>query len=142
MRYIIFGLFCLMIGCPVFCVGLNFYKKDKKHRKKYTSKSVGKVVDFFENEESPEGETKTIFYYPIFAYKVKGNEIVKKSKYGHSIKPYKIGQKVKIYYNPNNCSDFYVEDELLETIIYLCMIVFSIIAIIFGIAMIFVGSYK
>ena len=139
MEYIFLGIFCELIGIPIFLVGINFHKKDKKGRKGCTSKSFGKVIDYFKNEENLEESVKDVFYYPIFEYKVKQTKVVQKSKYGHTMKPYKIGQKVKIYYNPNNYNDYYVVDEMLESYIYLMMIIGSILVIIFGIAMFFNG---
>ena len=96
----LFGLFWIMCGIIIF-------KNMEKKKRVCTSKTSGKVIDIEEDTR------EMIAYSPVFEYTVGDHKYVKEYTYGSNVIPYKIGQEVEIYYNPNKPDQYYVEGDVL-----------------------------
>lgn len=73
---------------------------------------------------------KTKGYTPIFQYYVNEEVIIKKSLYSTYSK-FKVGDKVRLFYNPDNIETYYVVEHAFTGIPF----------ILFGILFIFLGTY-
>lgn len=69
-------------------------------------------------------------YTPIFQYYVNENVIIKKSIYSTHSK-FKVGDKVRLFYNPDNIESYYVIEHAFSGIPF----------ILFGTLFIFLGTY-
>lgn len=50
-------------------------------------------------------------WFPVFSYRVNGEVITERSKLGHEKKIFEVGQKVTLFYNPENVREYYVPEE-------------------------------
>lgn len=73
---------------------------------------------------------RTKGYTPIFQYYVNEEIIIKKSLYSTYSK-FKVGDKIRLFYNPDNIETYYVAEHTLTGIPF----------ILFGILFIFLGTY-
>ncbi len=118
----IFGFFCLFwIMC-----GIIIFKNMEKNKSVCTSKTLGKVIDIEEDTR------EMIAYNPVFEYTVGDYKYVKEYTYGSNVIPYKIGQEVEIYYNPNKPDQYYVKGDTLYKRV-------AKIAVLIGICFLFVS---
>lgn len=112
----LFGLFWIMRGIIIF-------KNMEKNKSVCTSKTSGKVIDI------EEYKGKMIAYNPVFEYTVGDYKYVKEYTYGSNVIPYKIGQEVEIYYNPNKPDQYYVEGDTLYKMVAKIIIFLGIICL-------------
>lgn len=115
----LFGLFWIMCGIIIF-------KNMEKKKRVCTSKTSGKVIDIEEDTR------EMIAYSPVFEYTVGDHKYVKEYTYGSNVIPYKIGQEVEIYYNPNKPDQYYVKGDTLYKRV-------TKIAVLIGICFLFVS---
>ena len=106
-------------------VGLFKIIRQKIKEKKCTMFVMGVVKNNVKNSSKADA---TVYYHPEFEYIVDGQTITDVYFGGTARIKYKIGEKIGIYYNPNNYKEYYVEgDKLLSRV----AIFFMILGIIF-----------
>ena len=110
---ILFASILILIISLIF-LGISIYIKisDANKKKACTQKADGAVTDVIKNEITGNiGEASMYSWIPVFTYKVNGQEISKRSIYGAERQMFYIGQKVTVYYNPDDINDYYVLEE-------------------------------
>ena len=96
----------LLVGLIFGGIGFGIKYADNKKKETCTEQTTGTVIDY---ATSPSSDNTT--YAPIVSYDVDGyTYTVHNNTYSNPC-PYKIGESVTIYYNPNNPHTFYIEGE-------------------------------
>ena len=105
---IVSGVFALL-GAGFLIVGMALLKHQKKKEARCTSVVDGRVADLVRHRSNDGAST----WNPVFEFSVGETKVRKKSMYGGTKSRYVVGQKMKIFYNPNNYNDFYAEEDTL-----------------------------
>ena len=114
----LFGAISFIVGI---CVLLN-YKKKKREAIQTTYGVVTGVTSM-----NGIGDNMMYDYYPTIDFYIGNERITVKSKFPVSNNKYKVGQKVLVHYNPNNPTEFYIDNNTNQKI-------FGIVYTIVGIA--------
>lgn len=124
------------IGLVFFAIGIYLLCAMKKKRKRCTKRVYGTLDDFRveihkrtqdrNDHDRPHGTTTEQVHFPIYRYTVNGVEYVEEAT--SSANPYrwkiKKGDRVAVYYTPDNPKDFYVSEQtndLQGAIIFICV---------------------
>ncbi len=127
---IVSGVFAL-VGAGFLIVGMALLKHQKKKEARCTSTVEGKVVDLVRHRSNDGAST----WNPVFEFTVGETKVRKKSMYGGTKSRYVVGQKMKIFYNPNNYNDFYAkEDALPKTLATIFAVVGAVVLVISAIS--------
>ena len=113
-RMIILSVMILLIVMGLVFLGIALYIRVSETNKKKacTEKTDGVVTNVIKSEITGNiGEASMYTWIPVFTYKAEGQELTKKSIYGAERQMLYIGQKVTVYYNPDNINDYYVLEE-------------------------------
>lgn len=96
------------------CVGLVFLLIAICLRTSYKRKlndcimeTTGTVVDYEYKGLGSSGDSQRT-WHPVFEYYAKGKRIRKVSNVGTTKKPFELGRKVTVFYNPEKVSEYYV----------------------------------
>ena len=79
------------------------------HKIKCTEPTMAKVIGFEKRwSRGNKGRMGRYIYYPVFSYKVNGEEI----EVEHNVSPtdFQVGEYVELKYNPKNPYQYYIED--------------------------------
>ena len=79
------------------------------HKIKCTEPAMAKVIGFEKRwSRGSKGRMGRYIYYPVFSYKVNGEEI----EVEHNVSPtdFQVGEYVELKYNPKNPYQYYIED--------------------------------
>lgn len=126
------GTFC-GIGLIFLLVSLGIKNYIKKKIKTCTFETIGTIIDLKRRVSGSAGSVQTS-YHPVIQYSTEyGKSIVKESSFGGSEARYKIGQTIRVFYDPSNPEEFYLPDDNIAKIVTL---VFSLV----GIGMIIIGA--
>ena len=126
------GIFSL-VGIVCIIGGTIMRKKVRELQQRCSVIGEAEIVDILEEHSYHNSENgSTTFHIPIYEYTIGDRKIKKRSIYGSQ--KYKKGQKIEIYYNPENPSDSYIKGlENTDTGMANGLITIGIIIIIVGI---------
>lgn len=123
------SLLMLLLGVIFLGISFGMRHSEKKKYKVCISHTTGTVIDIERHTSSAVSDgVPTTAWYPVFEYSVGGHSIKKRSNYGEARDSYYIGQKVNVYYNPDNYAQFHVAEQNIS----------QIIKIFFGVGMVLV----
>jgi hypothetical protein len=108
------GIIIVLFGAVFAGLGAFLALKHQKLKKVCTAQTEGYVQDIVQelSHSSNHGsETSTTMNYPVFAYSVNGAQHVKKSSTGSVRTKLSVGQKVTVFYNPQDASQHYVLED-------------------------------
>lgn len=91
-------------------IGIWMQNNRKKKLTHCSSTTMGKVIKIVKRRYGG-ADSDTEMFHPVFEYSVENQKYVKESKFGTTKKKYEVGQEVEIYYNPNDCEEYYVGGE-------------------------------
>lgn len=130
---VVWGLAIIFGGISI---GLN--REWAKLNRVCTALTSAVVIDIQEHIRRTNG-LRSKFYYPVLEYWVDGKQVVNKLNVGSYPCKYKIGQEVKIQYNPNKVKEIIMKDnDDLRIITKIFRIVASILGII-GVIILVIG---
>lgn len=124
------GLFSLIF----LTIGSGMLSGETRKHKEYTGEAIAKVKEL---KKKDMGKPGTARYYPVFEYRANGQFLRVESKVGSDKPPYREGDEVKIFFNPESRRDFYIPGNSSSKIIGS---VFTIIGIVLVIITISVGT--
>ncbi len=104
MAYIL--LFLLIFALGFGAVGAALFRTAHKEEKTYSTAAEGRVVDY-------EGSTLhgKRMYSPIVEYQVGGRTFSGSANVWYNLHPFREGESVTVYYDPQNPADFYLKEE-------------------------------
>lgn len=110
---IIFSGLWGFIGIVLLVVGIFIINNRKRKEEDCTVMTSGVVKDISKRTDCDYDNVYTTSWHPIFEYEVGEETYIKESPYGSSRSKYEVGQKVEIYYNPEDHNEYYVAGETL-----------------------------
>jgi len=94
----------IFLSLSLIIIGVKYFLKWIFLRKKY----IPNIAHVISTESKLDADL--LVKYSIIQYKVDGEIIIKKINYGMSILGWKVGDKIKIFYNPKNPSIYFLND--------------------------------
>ena len=109
--YIFIILFLLIGGLITSGYAIINHIRYTNNLENCTRKIIATVTDLEIKEEHEENDTSIIkYYYPTVSYEVLGKTYTDDSPGGFSnTEPFSLNQRIYIYYNPDNPSNYYIE---------------------------------
>lgn len=108
-------VFIGLLGAIFLAAGTIGHRIHKKRTERCTVRTHGEVADVVIEEETEPRRRMSYapskFHFPVFAYQVDGVRFMKKSKIGTYPPRFAKGRIVTVCYNPDNPSEFIVEDD-------------------------------
>lgn len=123
---IVIGIGVLLIIC-----GFTWLKKIKGKKLICTSSCEGEIAGISKSIKSDEAGD-TMMYSPVFNYNVEGVSYTKESTISSSRCKYNKGDKIMVFYNPQNPDQYYVKGN--NSNIFMAVVVLFV-----GIVMIIIG---
>ena len=141
---IIFSGVWTLLGVIFLIIGLVMLNNRKRKKSNCTSVTYGKVIDIVKNRRYNGHGVYYTSWNPVFEYNIGELKFIKESYYGNSQSKYAIGQKVEVYYNPEDYNEYYIAGDnlpkTLATIFTIVGIVAIIVAIISAILVLYINS--
>ena len=128
---IIFGSGILFV-----ILGLFWLIRIKGHKSVCTSNCEGEVKRIDKKIKTEEDED-TIMYTPVFGYDVNGISYVYSPSSSSSYCKYKVGNKVRVFYNPENPNQCYVKGNNVNLFAAFVVLIMGVILVVFGLLDIF-----
>ena len=97
-----------LIGIIFLIIGIVMNNNRKKKEMNCTSMTSGKVTDLVRHESRDSDGGYSSSWHPVFEYNIGELKFIKESIYGSSQSKYAIGQKVEVYYNPEDYNEYYI----------------------------------
>ena len=99
-----------MVGVGLIAVGVIVILLGIRKKKRYSGRTVGKIIGVRESQETDDEGFNHYFYYPQFEYVVNGQIYRGEGNKGYS-KPRKIqiGGNIKVYYNPQKPNESFTK---------------------------------
>lgn len=144
--YIFLSIF-IFVGFVLFVIGTRLGLKRNKLEKYCTQPVFGKVTDLIRvshEHYSADSNSHSLTWIPVFEYDIAGQHFKVQSSYSSTDPKYTIGQDVKLYYNPDNFTEYIIAgDNGDKTIIVIlcCMGMLFFILGLFGIVFSLVGFF-
>lgn len=123
------GLFSLIF----LTIGTGILSNETKKHREYTKETTARVKELKKKDTGKPGSAR---YYPVFEYRANGQFLRVESRVGSDKPPYKEGDEVKIFYNPESRRDFYIPGSNSSNI---TGIVFTVIGILLVLVTLYVG---
>ncbi len=102
-----------LIGIILLVVGIFIINNRKRKEEDCTVMTNGIVKDISKRNDCDYDNVYTTRWNPVFEYKVGEETYIKEASYGSSRSKYAVGQKVEIYYNPEDHNEYYIVGETL-----------------------------
>lgn len=118
---ILVGVIALLFGFFMIINGNSLFER-------CTKETTATVIQL----ENSNSDNKVELYYPVIEYEVNGDVYSGESSIGVKSDKYKVGQKIKIFYNPNEVSEFMLEKNKFSRYIGVFSFITSIVFITFG----------
>ena len=99
-----------MVGVGLIAVGVIVILLGIRKKKRYSGRTVGKIIGVRESQETDDDGRTSYHYYPQFEYVVNGQVYRGEVSTGYS-KPSKIdiGGEIKVIYNPKKPSECFTK---------------------------------
>ncbi|MDR1642978.1 MAG: DUF3592 domain-containing protein [Clostridiales bacterium] len=131
------GILIFVFGVAFAGMGVFFTLKHQKLKKICTAQTDGYVQDIVQEESRSSNddgtETSTTMHYPVFAYSVNGSQHVKRSSTGSARTKLVIGQKVTVFYNPEEPGQHYVLEDKASSTSGIVFMIAGVVIMILGI---------
>lgn len=127
------GLICLIF----LTIGTALLSGDSQKRKKYTGEATARVKELKKKQTGKPGTPGSIRYYPVFEYRANGQFIRTESKVGSDKPPYKEGDELTIYFNPDARHEFYIPGSKSVRILGTVLTAIGILLAVVGLGMIY-----
>ena len=114
-----FGIYMLVDGYKLFA--------------RCTEEATATIVQLDQEDQYDEDLGFKQYYYPVIEYTVNGEVYSGKSSSGFDADKYKVGQQIKIFYNPNSKDEFIILKDKTSSILGVLGIVGGIIFLTGGI---------
>lgn len=103
----------LLVGIVFVIAGIIAIKQGDSLKARCTEETTGTVVGVICERDS--GTTdfadSSYTYYPVIEYQAGERTISQKSRSGQTPPKYKVGDKVTVYYNPNNVEEYIIKGD-------------------------------
>lgn len=112
--WIIWGMAAVfgLVGIIFLTVSILMTAAGNRHAKNCTAQTVGTVTDMQrETTYGDDSSAPSTSWFPVYEYYAGNRKITKRSYYGQARQIFYTGQKVTVWYNPENCNEFYVPEE-------------------------------
>ena len=106
----IFGL----LGVIFLCIGLGFTANRNKKKRVCTAKAIATIVGFRRDTTSrnridiTQEVRKNQNNFPVVEFVANGKPVRLTSHFGQTNPPYRVGEQVELYYDPNNYKRYYI----------------------------------
>lgn len=101
----------LILGVVFMGLGIGFKSVIDKKAAVCTARTEAVVTEINREVNLSAGGDSYRSWFPVFSYRANGEEITVRSKIGKEKKVFEAGQKVELYYNPDNVTEYYVPKE-------------------------------
>ena len=101
----------LLLGMVFMGLGIGIKSVIDKKAAACTSRTEAVVAEINREVNLSAGGDSYRSWFPVFSYRVNGEEITVRSKIGSEKKKFEAGQKVELFYNPDNIREYYVPAE-------------------------------
>ena len=104
------------------------------------SQASGTIVDVekkisYDSDGERNGSTReTTYYHPVYQYEAGGRTVKVASSFGTARAKYEIGQKVTVFYDPNNAENYYIAGSKAASNFGFIFASFGILCAVLGIA--------
>ena len=99
-----------MVGVGLIAVGVIVILLGIRKKKRYSGRTVGKIIGVRESQETDDEGFNHYFYYPQFEYVVNGQIYRGEGNKGYSkSNKIQIGGGIKVIYNPKNPSECFTK---------------------------------
>ena len=100
----------ILVGAGLIVVGVIVILLGIRKKKRYSGRTVGKIIGVRESQETDDDGRTSYHYYPQFEYVVNGETYRGEGSTSYS-KPQKIqiGGGIKVIYNPKNPSECFTK---------------------------------
>ena len=128
----------LTLGVVFLVIGLAVTNNKNKKNERCTSKTSGKVINMAQRCYKRMGidDYSNFAWHPVIEYQIGETKVEKEYNFGSGKPKYEIGQKIQIYYNPQNYNEYYIEGDNVQTIVakgftiagitLVCLTIFSV----------------
>jgi hypothetical protein len=128
------------IGAVFLIVSLAMGRSIARKKQECTMQTTAAVVSLDRRMGSHHsGSMSSVSWYPTYEYYAGGQKIVRESNIGSGDQKFYVGQKVTLHYNPQNYTDYYVEEENAGILRLIFMIV-GIVLLVCGVATVILGN--
>ena len=128
-------IFIAVIGVVFIVLGIVAINLGNGLKKRCTEKTIGTVVEIICREQIDDTNPT---YFPVIEYQVGDSTITQISNSGEYPSKYNVGDKVEIYYNPDNVQEYILKGDSTPNFVGIIAIVLGSIAVAVGI----IGSIK
>lgn len=101
----------LFLGIVFTGLGIVFKSVFTKKAEACTAQTTAVVEEINREVNLSTGIDSYRSWFPVFSYKANNRKITVRSKIGHEKKIFEKGQKVTLFYNPDNVREYYVPEE-------------------------------
>lgn len=129
-KYLISIIFLIGIGVILIVLGIVAMTQGNALKKRCTQKTTGTVVEIV-SIVHPDDTSPT--YFPVIEYQAGDSTISQMSNSGQYPSKYREGDRVEIYYNPNNVQEFIIKGDSTPNFVGIFCIVFGSIAAVVGV---------
>ena len=119
-------MIALISGVVLIVAGVVWLVKIRAYKSSCTSVIEGTVVKIEGEEQTDDNGKEIVYYSAVFGYEVDGKSYNVREKSKSSYCRYKPGDKVKIFYNPEDPNKIYVKGSVLNTFIACALIAVGI----------------
>ena len=99
-----------MVGAGLIVIGVIVILLGIRKKKRYSGRTVGKIIGVRESQETDDEGFNHYFYYPQFEYVVNGQIYRGEGNKGYSkSNKIQIGGNIKVYYNPQNPNESFTK---------------------------------
>lgn len=101
----------IFVGITFTVISVVISDKTQNDTEMCTARTEGTVVDILQDTIEPRdiGETRRFYYYPVVEYMAGSETIRKQSSVGGDKDTYEIGDRVEIFYDPDDPEHFCLE---------------------------------
>ena len=124
------NMITMISGVALIIAGIVWLIKIRAHKSSCTSGIEATVVKIDREEQRDDKGEEVIYYSAVFGYEVEGKSYNVKESGKSSHSRYKPGDKVKLFYNPEDPNKFYIKGSVLNTIVAFALIAAGVALII------------
>ena len=123
----------ILVGLVAIGFGVYMLVDGYKLFERCTEETFATVVQIDKEDQYDEDFGTKEYYYPVIEYKVNGEVYSGKSSSGFNAGKYKVGQQIKIFYNPNSIEEFIISKDKTSGVLGVLSIVGGIVFLTGGI---------
>lgn len=127
--YVIVSLLSLL-SLILLSIGTGMLSTESRKHRLYTQETTARIKELKEKQTGKPGKPGSVRYYPVFEYRANGQFLRVESKVGSDKPAYKVGDEIKIFYDPNSKRDFYIPGNTAAVVIGAVITVIGILAVI------------